>query len=281
MTLLSARQTRFSLQATAVLVAGWCVCVAPAPAFEGRITAASIQGGQTTDLLYTVGTHALRLEITGSAQPHPVDVVNLRTGALMLLHPHNRSFVRLPAVAGAASAAPAGNPPSPVGITPVVGLQAHPTNAPGAPMTPPPPDLPAMGAMPPMPMMPVMPTPSEEMELKPTGLKTNLLGFACEQFEIRQCGEVMEIWATPALPPFQSYVPHQPPRLVPRLIEERWAGLLTARKLFPLRAQLQLETGPERFCFEVRAITPQKLQPEDAKAFLPPDNYVETQPLPF
>jgi len=135
-----------------------------------------------------------------------------------------------------------------------------------------------MGAMPAMPMMPM---PDEAMELKATGEKTNLLGLACEQFEIKQRGELMEIWATRSLLPFQNYVRNQPPRFGPRMLEERWAGLLTEKKLFPLRASLRFENGPERFRFEVQAITPQKLKPEDAALFLPPQGYFEIQPLPF
>ena len=132
-----------------------------------------------------------------------------------------------------------------------------------------------------MPAMPMMPMPGEAMELKATGQKTNLLGLACEQFEIKQRGEIMEIWATEALLPFQNYVRHQPPRFGPRMIEERWAGLLTAKKLFPLRASLRFENGTERFRFEVLAVTPQKLKPEDAPLFLPPEGYFEIRPLPF
>lgn len=119
------------------------------------------------------------------------------------------------------------------------------------------------------------------MELKSTGEKTNLLGYACEKFEIKQRGEVMEIWATDQLPPFQNYVRNQMHRSGPRLIEEQWATLLTAQKLFPLRASLHFEAGPEQYRFEVQSITPQKLKDEDMKQFQPPDGYFEIQPLPF
>ena len=54
--------------------------------------------------------------------------------------------------------------------------------------------------------MPPMPMPAEPMELKATGQKTNLFGFACVCFEIKQRGESMEIWATAELLPFQDYV---------------------------------------------------------------------------
>ena len=130
-----------------------------------------------------------------------------------------------------------------------------------------------------MPTMPMMPM--EQMELKATGEKTNLLGFVCEKYEIKQRGEVMEIWATDQLLPFQNYVRNPPPRFGPRMIEEQWAGLLATKKLFPLRARLHFENGAEQYRFEVQSITPQKLKEEDMKSFQPPDGYFEIQPLPF
>lgn len=39
-------------------------------AFQGRITVALTRGGQTTPLLYTVGTNCLRVEIAASDQPN-------------------------------------------------------------------------------------------------------------------------------------------------------------------------------------------------------------------
>ena len=260
------------------------ILASAAPAFEGRITAASTQGGRSTELLYTVGTNALRLEVTGSDRPNPVDVLELRTGALTLLFPHNRSFVRLPPPAEPASASSRGVPALPVSLPPGIGPQASVSNAPGVPAMPPMPSTPGMGSMPSisaMSAMPMIPMQDEALELKSTGQVTNLLGFACEQFEIKQRGEIMEIWATTSLLPFQNYVSHQPPRFGPRRIEERWSNLLTARKLFPLRASLRYENGPERFRFEVLSVTPQKLKEADAPLFLPPEGYFETRPLPF
>ena len=130
-----------------------------------------------------------------------------------------------------------------------------------------------------MPAMPMMP--AEKMELKATDGKTNLLGYACEKFEIKQRGETMEIWATDQLPPFQNYVRNQTPRFGPRMIEEQWAGLVKARNLFPLLAILKFDNGAERFRFEVKSVTRQKLTSEDQALFQPPDGYFEIQPLPF
>ena len=130
-----------------------------------------------------------------------------------------------------------------------------------------------------MPAMPLMPM--EKTELKSTGEKTNLLGVACEKFELRQRGEVMEIWATDKLFPFQSYQQNQPPRFGPRMIEEQWPEMLKARKLFPLLAILKFDNGPERYRFEVKAITPEKVIDPDGALFQPPPEYQEIQPLPF
>lgn len=300
-----------TLAPTAALAAGLFILTSPATAFEGHITVASTQGGQTTALLYTVGTNALRLEVTGSDRPNPVDMLDRNSGELTLLFPNNRSYVHLPKAAEPASAMPPGFPAPPAslppgigpqtgapapsapppgfpprpeppnGLPPEVGPQAQMSNAPRVPAMPQMPGTPGMGSMPSIPAMPMMPMPGEVMELKATGEKTNLLGFACEQFEIKQRGEIMEIWATEGLLPFQNYVRNQPPRFGPRLIEESWAGLLTAKKLFPLRASLRFENGAERFRFEVLSVTPQKLKPEDAALFLPPEGYFEIRPLPF
>jgi hypothetical protein len=250
--------------------------------------------------------------------PNPVDILDRNSGELTLLFSNNRSFVRLKPAAENSSPTPPGFPPMPAGLPPDIGPQTQPpglparpiglppdigpTNLPGMPAMPnrpampsPPPGLPpgvgpqaqtpnapGIPAMPQMPAMPMMPPPMmEKVELKATGEKTNLLGFACEKFEIKQRGETMEIWATDQMLPFQNYVRNQPHRFGPRMIEEQWGGLLTAKKLFPLRASLRFDNGSERFRFEVQSVTPQKLTDDDAKLFQPPTNYFEIQPLPF
>ena len=71
-------------------------------------------------------------------------------------------------------------------------------------------------------------------------------------------------------------------RFGPRMIEEQWGEVLKAKKLFPLRAVLKFENGPERFRFEVQSVTPEKIKKEDeAKLFQPPTDYQEIQPLAF
>lgn len=169
-----------------------------------------------------------------------------------------------------------------------------PRSAPGATAMPAMPNMPAGGGIPAMPAMPMMRPPMmEQMELKATGEKTNLLGFACEQYEIKLRGETMEIWATDQLFPFQPYMPNQPHRFGPQMIDQQWGGLLKAKKLFPLLAILRFgpppasagaapaAPGPERYRFEVQSVTPQKLTAADARRFQSPTNYFEIQPLPF
>jgi hypothetical protein len=287
-------------------------------AFEGRINAVMIRGNQNDVLLYTVGTNFMRLEMTATNWPNPVDILDRDSGELTLLFPNNRSFVRLKPTAENSSAAPPGFPQMHGGLPPGVGLQPHapgaiampnlppppgigPTNLPGMPAPPPmrampnmppgvgpqsTPGTPSMPAMPGasggMPAIPMMPPPMmEQLELQDTGQKTNLLGFACEQYEIKQRGGTMEIWATDQLFPFQPYVQNQPHRFGPRMIEEQWGDLLKAKKLFPLLASLKFDNGAERFRFEVQSITRPKLTTEDAKLFQPPSGYFEIQPLPF
>ena len=136
--------------------------------------------------------------------------------------------------------------------------------------------------MPAMPMMPMMPMGMmEKPELKSTGEKTNLLGYTCMRYELKQRGEVMEIWATDKLLPFQPWLANQPPRFGPRMIEEQWGELLKAKKLFPLLAILKFEQGPERLRFEVKAITSERIEDKDGTLFHPPPDYHEIEPLPF
>jgi hypothetical protein len=263
-------------------------------------------------LLYTIGTNYSRVEVTATNAPYPADILNRGTGELTLLFPHNRSYVRLKPVAENNGAMPPGFPGMPARIgqppqAPVVPAPSNigPTNLPGIPagaqmpaipQLPPgtgpqpgpgAPALPGTVALPPMagpggmPAMPMMPMPGEALELTATGDKTNLLGLACEKFTLKQRGEVMEVWATKSMTPFQEYVRNQRPRFGPRMIEERWGALVAEKKLFPLRAVLKMENGAERFRFEVKTITPEKLKAEDAPLFEPPAGYQEIQPLPF
>src|SRR5207249_3700259 len=81
------------------------------------------------------------------------------------------------------------------------------------------PGAPTMSAMPMMPMMPVLP--GEKGEFRASGQKTNLLGFACERYELKQRGQTLEVWATEHLFPYQPYARSQPHRFGPRGLEEQ------------------------------------------------------------
>ncbi|MCX8089470.1 MAG: DUF4412 domain-containing protein [Verrucomicrobiae bacterium] len=290
-----------------------------ASAFEGRIRVTLTRGGETQTWLYTVGSNYLRIERGEANWPHAINLLALGTDEITLVFPHNRSFVRLKDSGACAPAAvPADAPSRSVGrearpTTPAAGALSTstavsvppaaigPAKLPGAPSMPAlcqMPQLPtgvgpqpvpsgatpnAAGGTPalPMPMMPMMPTDiMDKPELKATGQKTNLLGYACEKFEIKRGGEVMEIWATDKLLPFRPWVANHLPRLGPRMLEEQWGELLRAKKLFPLFAVLKFENGPERLCFEVKAITTGKIADPDGKLFRPPPDYQEIEPLP-
>lgn len=318
----------------ALLSAGAGVASGPveASAFEGRINIAVVQGTQTNDLQYTVGPDHLRIEIIGSTWPNAIDIVERQSGALTLVYPHNRSFVRLkPAAqnasadtpgmrgmpgmpmpsralppgigpqAGAGPGIPAvpgqpGWPSAPTGLPPGIGpqgassLSGAPGPAPGMPAMPslpaglPPGVGPQAGGPPGMPAMPRMPMPSmmnQKLELTATGKTTNILGYTCQEFELKQRGETMEIWATDQLPPYQPYARNQPHRFGPNMIEQQWPGLVAARKLFPLLATLHYDAGAVRLRFEVTSVSADKIVEPSDDLFQPPSDYHEVQPLPF
>lgn len=269
--------------------------------FEGRISTTVTRGEEVETLLYTIGTNCLRIERGETDRPYPKDLIARDTGGTTLLFPNNRSFVQLkPRDRNA--------PDRPPGIPALAQTQSPPpstigpTNLPGTPAQPQMPQLPPgvgpqattpgggnFSGMPAMPMMPPMPT--EPMELKATKDTTNLLGYACMRYELHQRGESMEIWATDKLLPFEPYLQNQPHRFGPRMIEDQWGQLLKAKKLFPLLAVLRFERpspsadgtppapGPERMHFEVKSITPEKI--EDSALFQPPPDYHELAPMPF
>jgi hypothetical protein len=249
-----------------IIVAGLAVlAVVPsvsAKTFEGYIHASMTRGGPVTPLLYTVGTNCVRVEVLETNAPNAINLVDRSSGQVTLVFPNNRSFMRL------ASGAAAGPSPGMPGGMPA-GMDPNARNAPGAPGAPgmpAPPQLPGPpGGLPPgigptnfsgmpgarpmpqrpqmpqmpqsqgMPAMPMMPMMGENIELQATGTTTNLLGYECQGFEIKQRGETMTIWATDQLLPFQIYMPREPQRFGPPRIEEQWGKAVTEKKLFPER----------------------------------------------
>lgn len=55
--------------------------VAGAP-FEGRIEAIAARGGKAETLRYAIGPVTLRIEVAGEGKVEPVNLVDLKTGAL-------------------------------------------------------------------------------------------------------------------------------------------------------------------------------------------------------
>jgi hypothetical protein len=242
---------------------------AHAEPFEGRIQATSTWDGQTISLLYSAGPHCLRVENTATNWPNPIDLLDYDTGVLTLLLPNNRSLLRLPAASTTTRSpgtalVPGTTPTIPLGIGP------QPNAA-----------LPGAAPIPPPSSWPAPPTLGENLALKNTGQTTNILGYLCTGYELKQRGETMTIWATEKLLPFQVWIQNQTTHFGPRQIEDQWAELLKARKLFPLLAILKLDNGPERYRFEVQGITPKRFADSDAPLFQAPGDYQEIQPLPF
>jgi hypothetical protein len=100
--------------------------------------------------------------------------------------------------------------------------------------------------------------------------------------ELKQPGEVMVIWATDQLLPYQPWQPNPPPRFGPRMIEDQWGGeLVKAKRLFPLEDTWRFENGPERLRFEVKTVTLEQIDDRDGQRFQPPAVYHELDPLPF
>jgi hypothetical protein len=211
-------------------------------------------------LLYTVGAYQLRIAVTTTNWPHSINIVDRDTGGITLIFPHNRSFVRLKPDGESATPRRPALPAMPAGIDPQPGSV--------------PADAAEMPAMPPM-------GPDEKLELNDTKDTTNILGFACVRYELKQRGETLEVWATEKLFPFQPYRRNQPHRFGPRLIDEQWPAQLTAKKLFPLRASLRFENCPERYRFEVKSVKEEKITDPGGKLFQPPKDYHELEPLPF
>jgi Domain of unknown function (DUF4412) len=214
-----------------------------ASAFEGRIRASFTQGNRTQNLLYTVGADQLRIENTDTNRPHCENIVNLQSGAMILVFPHNHSFVRLTA-------------------------STENNSTPGVP------GMPGMSGMPSMPM----PGP-EKLKLTATSKTANFFGFACRLYELKQRSETLDVWATDQLFPFRPYLPNQPSSFTPRVIEYEWPELLHARKLFPLLMTFRQNSGVEFFRFAVKSITPGKITDPNGKLFQPPAGYQEIQPL--
>ena len=264
--------------------------------FTGRIQATLTRGSEVQTFITTAGTNCIRIERGETDRPYARNLIVRSTGEVTLLFPNNRSYTRLPNYkdnnAGVPSAGPAGLPPQGFpapgeapAAPPAAPAGIGPTNLPGVPPPPAMPQMPQTPAMPAMgggmPMMPPMGMMEEAVELKATDATTNLLGFTCRRYELKQRGEMMEIWAADTNLPFAAWMQNQPPRFGPRMIEEQWGKLVADKKLFPVLAVLKFENGPERLRYEVKSVTPQKPETQAPELFRPPADYQELDPLPF
>jgi Domain of unknown function (DUF4412) len=251
-----------------ILVSTICISLSVF-SFEGRISATLTSGGQAQALLYTVATNALRIERSETKRPHAWNIIELNSEEVTLVFPHNRSFVRLKAPSTDPKPEAPTMPMPPRSGPAMSGLQAGGTPAMPAPI----------GALPGG--MPMLPLPEmQPLELTATKQTTNLLGYLCTRYELKQHGETMEIWATDKLLPFRMWRQNQPPRSTPDMIEERWPELLQARKLFPLLVTLHDENNIERLRFEVTAASAETIKGDYEKLFQPPVDYNEMEPLP-
>src|SRR4051812_12138231 len=80
------------LSLTALALAGFS---AHGAVFQGRISATFTRGGEALPILYTLGSNSIRIEVTGSPHPHPINIIDREAGALTMVYPHNRSFMRV------------------------------------------------------------------------------------------------------------------------------------------------------------------------------------------
>ena len=122
---------------------------------------------------------------------------------------------------------------------------------------------------------------AQPLELVSKGEKTNLLGFVCERYELKQLGETMEIWAASTNVPFAPWTQNPFRRLAGRSIEDKWSKFVMDKKVFPLLAVLKFSDGTVRLRYEVQSVTPQKPADQSSELFRPPEDYVGVNPLPF
>lgn len=269
---------------TAVLL---CMTGTSKGSFEGIIEAKLTRGSHAESYTYSVGTNMLRLVRNETDHPYATNLIELDSGRMTLIFPHNRAFIRMKRLEHPA-ASPPGFPEIPIppgGLPQGIGPQAGFTET-GMPQMPDLQGLPMPEMRPEDPARPTRPTrrrSSRELQFSTTDVTTNLFGYACTLYELRQRDRFMEIWATDRLIPFHQWFQHPPRRHHgPQHMEEHWAELLRIRNLFPLQVELKNENGKSLpFEFKVVSVTPKHLGAEEVKLFQPPAEYHELAPPPF
>jgi hypothetical protein len=61
--------------------------------FEGRIAVLITRGHETNSLLYAAGPEHLRIEVTGSTSPHPINILDLKSGCRHAALPDSPRFL--------------------------------------------------------------------------------------------------------------------------------------------------------------------------------------------
>jgi hypothetical protein len=274
--------------------------------FEGTISATLTRDGtEPIHFLFTRKSNQLRI-VNTTNKLEPINILDLEARKLVIVFPHNTTFVRVDL---AKSEAQAERQPMPPNFPTPPAIDAPPSGAlpgragpqpsplPNFPSPPPMPSMPAvpsggppalpMPMMPPsgygapgMPPMPAMPGAFGVLELQKTDKTKTIQGFDCTLYTLSDRGENFEIWATDdtAFFPFRLLQRDSMSRhFGPRMLEEQWPELLQKKSLFPLEATLRMEpNGQERLSFKVDKIDNKSIDDPDA-LFSPPKDFYEIQ----
>ena len=206
--------------------------------FVGRIETKIAIGGDLQYIVYTAGTNMIRIERTDTDRPWPLNLMDRTTGERTILYPHNRSYIKL-------------KEPTPNRD------QVSRSGFPG---------------------MPAIMATAEPRQLVATGDTTNLLGFTCERFEIKQGIERMTVYAADIGLSFASWRQHAQPALDLRGLEEQWGSTIAGKNMFPLQAVLIIDDQHELLRYDVTSITTQKTGDQLPCLFVPPPDYQEISP---
>lgn len=238
------------------------------PFTTGEVRLRMISGPQETQLRYRLKDGKMRIDQPGEIIPAPpVNLLDLASGNLTILHPHNATWQEVPAaklqpgrlgVAGLPVIGPQQGPeitaPGEAAQAPLAAV-ASPETGPRLPEFPPPParmPLPPVPAAPPSgpfpgPLVPVvLPGQAPPMELKATAEQREIHGYSCTRYTlvIPREGE-MSLWlAGPGFfPPFYLLEADPPDSFRDRDALAKIPALLRERDLFPLLAELKGEGG--------------------------------------
>ena len=142
----------------------------PGPFTSGEIRLLTNPGGQQIELRYRLKNARMRIDRPGEIIPAPpVNLLDLKTGNLRILHPHNGTWNKVPAESLRPQRPGRDLPTPPPGIGPWQGPEITPPGQPGRPPVDPAPpdrsgmkprigpDLPGVPAVPDFPEMPARP----------------------------------------------------------------------------------------------------------------------------